>query len=381
MFDPKPAAPLDVRGPFRLIRTRVPGVHMAEHLPRLAAVMDKLALIRSITGGVDEHASHICLTGRTLQGTQPPGGWPSYGSVVAKLLGPADRAVPPAVNLALPMEHQPYNDSGPGFLGAGHPSFRTSGRAKRDLVLRGVSLERLGDRRALRASFDGMRRGLDARGATRGMDSFHEQALGVLTSRKLLDALDLTREDPRVCRAYGKGDPRVEPTLKAAPRLLEPFLAARRLVEAGVRCVTVAFGAWDWHEKNFVNLKEDLPLLDRGVAALVHDLHQRGLDQDVSVLAWGEFGRSPRINKGAGRDHWPAVSSALLAGGGMPMGQVIGETNRLGEVPRERPVHFLEVLATLYDRVGLDVRQMTVPDMSGRPRSLLEDYKPIAELG
>src|SRR5262249_24374119 len=218
-------------------------------------------------------------------------------------------------------------------------------------------------------------------GATRGMDSFHVQALGVLTSRKLLDALDLSREDPRVCRQYGKGDPRVEPTLKAAPRVLEPLLAARRLVEAGARCVTVAFGAWDWHEKNFVNLKEDLPLFDQGVAALVRDLDQRGLDQDVSVVAWGEFGRSPRINNTAGRDHWPAVSCALLAGGGMRTGQVIGETNRLGEVPRERPVHFLEVLATLYDRAGLDTRQLTVPDLSGRPRSLIEEYKPIAELG
>src|SRR5262249_61069523 len=162
---PRPAAPADIRGEFKPIRTRVPGIEICEFLPRLAAAMDKLVLVRSISGAVDEHAAHLCLTGRPLQGPQPPGGWPSYGSVVAKVLGPADRAVPPSVNLSPRMEHDPYNATGPGFLGVGHASFRPSGGALRDMVLRGISLERLGDRRAPPARVDPPRRGRAPGGA------------------------------------------------------------------------------------------------------------------------------------------------------------------------------------------------------------------------
>src|SRR5262249_16905594 len=165
----------------------------------------------------------------------------------------------------------------------------------------------------------------------------------------------------------------------AAPRLTQHFLLARRLVEAGARCVTVAFGAWDWHDKNFSGLRGQMPYLDQGISALVTDLHQRGLDRDVSVLAWGQLGRSPRINKDAGRDHWPGVSCALLAGGGMRMGQVIGSTNRLVEAARDRPVHFQEVLATLYHNLGIDTDRTTLTDLSGRPQYVVEDHKPIAE--
>lgn len=380
LYDPKPEAPAEIRGEFRPIRTAVPGVQICEHLPRLAALMDRLVLVRTVTGAVDEHAAHLCLTGRPLQGPQPSGGWPSFGTVVGRALGPADRSVPPTVDLSPRMEHAPYNDPGPGFLGVGHAAFRPSGGTMQDMVLRGMTLNRLGDRRALLASFDRLRRDLDASGAMRGMDAFNLQALDVLTSVKLIEALDLSREDARVRDRYGKGDPRVEPTLKAAPRLMEPLLAARRLVEAGARCVTVAFGAWDWHEKLFVNLKEDLPLFDRGMSALIEDLHQRGLDRDVTVVAWGEFGRTPRVNGAAGRDHWPAVSCALLAGGGMRTGQVIGATNRLGERPRERPVHVLEILATLYDRAGVELDRLTYTDLSGRPHALLDGHQPIREL-
>ncbi len=380
MYDPKPGAPADIRGEFKPIQTRVPGIQICEHLPRLAALMDKLVLIRSITGAVDEHASHLCLTGWSLQGTQPAGGWPSFGSVVSKLLGPVKRSVPPYIGVSAKMEHKPYDDPGPGFLGAAHALYPVQGESKRDLVLNGITLDRLEDRRGLLASFDRFRRDLDSSGLIPGMDSFHQQAFGVLTSHRLADALDLNREDPRVRDRYGRGDPHVEPTLKAAPRLMEHLLLARGLVEAGARCVTVAFGAWDWHEKNFLNLKQDLPMFDRGISALVSDLHERGLDQDVSVLAWGEFGRSPRINKAAGRDHWPAVSGALLAGGGMRTGQVIGSTNRLGEAAADRPVHVQEVLATLYQRLGIDLRRVSFSDLSGRPRYLIEDRAPLREL-
>jgi uncharacterized protein (DUF1501 family) len=161
---------------------------------------------------------------------------------------------------------------------------------------------------------------------------------------------------------------------------MDQFLMARRLVEAGVRCVTLSFGSWDRHGANFERLPEQLAKLDQGITALVADLHDRGLQNDVSVIAWGEFGRTPRINPGGGRDHWPQASCALLAGGGMKMGQVIGSTNRLGEVPQDRPLHYQDVFATLYRQLGIDVANTTIPDPNGRPQYLLDRREAIREL-
>jgi uncharacterized protein (DUF1501 family) len=161
---------------------------------------------------------------------------------------------------------------------------------------------------------------------------------------------------------------------------MDQFLMARRLVEAGVRCVTLSFGSWDRHGANFERLPEQLAKLDQGITALVADLHDRGLQNDVSVIAWGEFGRTPRINPGGGRDHWPQASCALLAGGGMKMGQVIGSTNRLGEVPQDRPLHYQDVFATLYRQLGIDVVNTTIPDPNGRPQYLLDRREAIREL-
>ena len=380
LVDLKPDAPREVRGEFRPIKTRVPGIEICEHLPHLARIADKLAIIRTVMGGVDEHAVHICLTGYSMAGAQPAGGWPAIGSVVSKLQGAADPGVPPYVGLAAPMLHPPYNDPGPGFLGAGHRAFSLDAEGRGDLVLKSVTPRRLRERRPLLAQFDRLRRDIDASGAMSGMDSYEQRALNILTSSRLRDALDLSREDPRVVDRYGKGDPSLVTGFNAAPRMTEHLLLARRVVEAGARFVTVAFGAYDWHEKNFEGLKQQLPLLDRGIAALVEDLHQRGMANDVSVVVWGEFGRSPRINQAAGRDHWPAVSCALLACGGMKTGQVIGATNRLGEMPKDRPVHFREVTATLYHHLGIDANQITLPDLAGRPQYLIDDHPPIAEL-
>ena len=276
------------------------------------------------------------------------------------------------------MQHRPYNSAGPGFLGIGHRSFRPSGEAKSDLTLNGISLDRLSDRKALLASFDRFRRDVDASGLMGGLDSFNQQAFGVLTSSKLVDALNLDKEDSKLRERYGKGDPK--PHGDAAPMLTEQFLMARRLVEAGARCVTVAFGFWDYHGKNFENARRDMPLLDQGLSALIEDVHARGLDKDVSIVVWGEFGRTPTINKDAGRDHWPRVSCGLLAGGGMKAGQVIGITDRLGGEPTERPVHFQEVFATLYHSVGIDVNKATVTDLTGRPQFLVDGYQPMKEL-
>jgi uncharacterized protein (DUF1501 family) len=248
------------------------------------------------------------------------------------------------------------------------------------LTLQGDDRGRYRQRVDLLTQFDDLRRELDGTGTMTALDAYQQRAFSLLTSSRLRTALDLSREDPRVRDLYGEGTAELIVGFNAAPRLTQQFLLARRLVEAGVRCVTLAFGAWDWHDRNFSGLKGQMPYLDRGLAALVTDLHQRGLDKDVSVVVWGEFGRSPRINKDAGRDHWPAVSCALLAGGGMRMGQVIGSTTRLGEMPRERPVHFREVLATLYHNLGIDTDRTTLADLSGRPQYLAEHAKPLPEM-
>jgi hypothetical protein len=369
-FDLKLDAPSEIRGEFRPIPTNVPGLQICEHLPRIAKICDKLAVIRSIADAVDDHSDFMCLTGRR-KNNQPPGGWPSFGSVVSRVLGPTNPGVPPFIGMEPRMQHRPYNAATSGFLGVGHGSFRPAGEGKADMVLNGVTLDRLADRRALLAGFDRLRRDLDASGLMDGMDAFNQQAFGVLTSSRLLEALDYQREDKRVIESYGKGDPK--PHGDAAPMLMEQFLVARRLVEAGARAVTVAFGFWDYHGNNFKNARADLPLLDQGVSALVKDLHERGLDKDVSVIIWGEFGRTPTINKDGGRDHWPRASCALLAGGGMKTGQVIGATDRLGGEPSERPVNFGEVFATLYHNLGIDVNKVTVPDLTGRPQFLVPD--------
>jgi hypothetical protein len=251
--------------------------------------------------------------------------------------------------------------------------------AKSDMVLNGVTLDRLSDRRALLAGFDRFRRDVDSSGLMSGLDSFNEQAFGMLTSSRLLKALDIKDEKAALIERYGKGDSKVHGD--AAPMMNEQFLVARRLVEAGARLVTVAYGFWDYHGNNFGNARNDLPMLDQGVSALLEDLRDRGLEKDVSVVMWGEFGRSPTINKDGGRDHWPRANCALLAGGGMRVGQVIGATDRLGGEPSERPVTFGEVFATLYSCLGVDVNKVTVPDLTGRPHYLVADgAQPMREL-
>jgi uncharacterized protein (DUF1501 family) len=212
-----------------------------------------------------------------------------------------------------------------------------------------------------------------------GVDTFTQQALGILTSSKLAEAMDLSKEDPRVVERYGKGNPNFRDD--GAPKMNENLLIARRLVEAGARVVSLNYSRWDWHGNNFGQARSDMPMLDQCVSALVQDLHERGLDRDVSVVVWGEFGRTPKINKDAGRDHWPQVSCALLAGGGMRTGQVIGATNRLGEYAVDRPVTFQEILATLYHNMGIDLRTVREFDLRGRPQYPVDPgVEPIHEL-
>ncbi len=384
MFDLKMDAPSEIRGEFNPIKTNVPGIEICEHLPRLAAMTDKLAIIRSIVGSEGRHAGFQCLTGRPFT-NQPAGGWPSLGSVVSRVQGAIDPAVPPFVSLTPPMKTTTWADPGPpGFLGLAHAPFQPNSAGQADMVLSGVTLERLGDRRALLAGFDRFRRVADTSGMLEGMDEFTQQAFGILTSSRLAEALDLSREDQRLRDRYGRGSAQPAGYGDAGPLLNDYFLAARRLVEAGVRCVTLAYGRWDWHGlpygTTFENARDHLPMLDLGVSALVEDLHRRGLDKDVSVIVWGEFGRTPKINPQGGRDHWPEVSCALLAGGGMRTGQVIGSTNRLGERAKDRPVSFAEVFATLYHNLGIDAGATTLPDLAGRPQYLVDHAAPMREL-
>jgi hypothetical protein len=295
------------------------------------------------------------------------------------LQGPVDVSVPPFVGLAKPTSHVPWSDCGkPGFLGPAYSAFKPEGPGMANLTLHGISRDQLGNRKQLLASFDCLRRDIDAGGALDGFDASVHGALDVLTSSKLLEALDLSREDPRLRAHYGDGQP-YKYQYDGAPTANDQLLLARRLIEVGVRCVTLSYGRWDSHGQNFELVRDHGSKLDQGLSALVEDLDQRGMLDDVTVIAWGEFGRTPRINNQAGRDHWPPVSCAILAGGGMRTGQVIGATNRLGEHAKERPVHFQEIFATMYHNLGLSPESTTIADPTGRPQYLVE-RKAIKEL-
>lgn len=386
MFDLKMEAPAEIRGEFQPIDTAVPGIQICEHLPLLAQRMQRLAIIRSLVGSEGRHAAFQCVTGWPVD-RQPAGGWPSFGSAISKLQGPVRLGTPPFVSLAPRMKASGWADPGqPGFVGQAHAPFTPHAEGQSNLVLNGITFDKLSDRKSLVTQLDRLKRSLDATGAIAGMDAYYQQAFAVLTSSRLAEALDLEREDPRLRDRYGRGSSEPAGYGDAGPLLNDYFLAARRLVEAGVRVVSLAYGRWDWHGRphgtNFENARDHLPALDQGVSALLDDLEERGLSRDVSVVVWGEFGRTPRINSNGGRDHWPNVACALLAGGGIRGGQVIGATNRLGEHPVERPVHFQEVFATLYHNLGIDTNQATLSDLHGRPRYLVDHtlYQPLKEL-
>lgn len=384
LLDIKTDAPSNIRSHAAPIATNVDGIQISEYLPRLAKITDKMTYIRSLYGAPNgSHDSFMCYTGKvgsTLNKlNQPPGGWPSMGAVTSKLLGACGPSMPSFVGLAPNAGHPPYGSNGkPGFLGAPHAPFRPTGEALKDMQLNGINEARLDQRVGLLDSFDQFRRDADKSGLMEGMDEFGQQAFGVLTSSKLANALNLENEDPKIREKYGKGDPnRVG---DGAPRNLEHFLLARRLVEAGARCVTLNFGRWDFHSDNLKGVQSHAPLFDQGLAALVEDLHDRGMADDVTVVAWGEFGRTPIVNKNAGRDHWPRVGCGFLAGGGMKTGQVIGATDKQAGEAVERPVHYGEVFATLYKNLGINANTTTIEDLTGRPHYLVDQHRPLPEL-
>ncbi|MCO6457435.1 MAG: DUF1501 domain-containing protein [Pirellulaceae bacterium] len=387
MWDLKPNAPVEIRGEFDPISTSVPGIQICELFPRIASMMDKFAIIRTISDSDGRHDGYQCMTGRRVDDRGPSGGWPSAGAWVSRLAGPANDAVPANLAMMYQTGNRTWGEPGEaGFLDPGHNPFNLVGRKAREkadnMVLQGISLRQLQDRARLRDSLDRYRRQVDTLAKMHEVDAYLEQALGILTDSKLGDALDLSKEDPRILERYGKSDERFQ--RDGAPRMIENFCIARRLVEAGARYVALNYGRWDWHGgdgMNFPMSREEFPLLDQGLSALVTDLHERGLDRDVSVVMWGEFGRTPKINQNNSRDHWPTVNAAVLAGGGMRTGQVIGETNKNAEHPVKRPVKFQEIFATLYHNLGLDAHRDRVFDGAGTPRYPVDPgNEPLPEL-
>jgi hypothetical protein len=375
-FDLKPNAPAEVRGEFSPIASNVPGLQVCELLPRLAQCMDKIALLRAITGLADEHSSWQNMTGVGMSSAKRDMK-PHMGSVIARLQGPVDPLIPPFIDLFPTMQHKPYNSPHPGNLGRAAAPVKVDGdevALMRDLA---VPAERLGDRKSLLESIDNHRRRADST-ARGGSDTFHDKAFDVLFSSKLVDALDVTKEPIGVRDRYGRGSSKHQGD--GAPQWNDQLLMARRLVEAGARVVTVAYGFWDTHGLNFKSLRKQLPLFDQGISALIEDIYARGLDRDCTVLVWGEFGRTPKINKDAGRDHWARVNSALLAGGGMKVGQVIGSTDSQAGEAKNDPIPYPNVLATIYHNLGIDPHSM-VYDVANRPNPVLPStVAPIAKL-
>lgn len=374
-FDMKPDAPAEIAGEFRPRATNVTGIQMSEYLPRLAGMMDKLAIVRGIAGLRDEHSSFHTLTGYGMDITRRENK-PNVCSVVSKVLGRTDPVIPAYVDLFPVMQHRPYNIPGPGFVGPAHAGAKVENDQINLMRLNDLSATEFNGRRQLLESVDQMRRTLDTQPMER-MDISYRQAFEVLTSNRLVDALDLAKESRNVRDRYGYGSSRHQGD--GAPLWNDQLLMARRLVEAGVRCVTVAYGFWDTHGGNFRHLRQNLPVFDAGVSALIDDIHQRGLDRDVQVIVWGEFGRTPRINRDAGRDHWAPVNTCLMAGGGMPTGQMIGASDNIGAYAT-RQVPYRNVLATIYHNLGIDPHTI-VRDVFDRPTTIMpEDARPVREL-
>ena len=371
MWDMKPDAPSEFRGTFNPINTNLNGLQVCEHMPRIAKICDKLTVIRSATHGDAGHesATHTLLTGYKPTNDIPANEAPSYGSVVSKEMGPRVDGFP--AYMALPTAPK---SSAAAYLGVAHNPFETQGDPSKDdfsvqnlKVPGGLTIDRLENRRAILQHFDTLRRDIDSSGVIGGMDTFGQQAYNSVTSPKVQAAFDISKEDPKIRDMYGR-------TTWGQNTLL-----ARRLVEAGVRFVTVNVGGWDTHANNFESLKKKLPDYDQAFAGLIEDLSQRGQLKNTLVLSWGEFGRTPRINKDSGRDHWANVFSVAMVGGGLKEGYVLGESDARAEFPKDKPVSPQDILATMYHQLGIDQTKNYTND-ADRPVPILNYGEPIQDI-
>ena len=387
MWDPKPDAPAEYRGEFGVLPTKVPGIQLCDLLPMCGAVMDKWSIVRSLHHADAGHSSgdQICFTGYPAGLNPDENAHPSCGSVVSRQLGHLTPRLPAYV-----MIPRMVPGTGSAYLGVAHKPFETGtdpanpGPFKLpnfDLP-QGLTLERLGERRELLSSFDQVRRDVDRSGQMGAMDRFNQKAWDILTSPAARDAFDLDKEPAPVRERYGfmpAFDPKAANRC-GAPAWSQRILLARRLVEAGVRLVTVDLRWWDTHVKGFESLRLGfLPRFDRAYSALIEDLDARGLLSSTLVIAWGEFGRTPKVNPDAGRDHYPNVFSAALAGGPVAGGRVVGESDAKGAFPKANPKTPQDVLAMLYRHLGIDTEQQYL-NAAGRPITVLPSGKPIDEL-
>jgi hypothetical protein len=385
-YDPKPQAPTEFRGPLKAMSTKVPGILVSELLPNHALLMDKMSIIRSMHHDNGDHyaAAHWMLTGylgSNAASLAPQ--YPSAGSIVAKLAGARKPEMPAYVGL--PQTHSvglvPGYHGG-AYLGAAYNPFVADGNPNSEKyrvpgleLPSGVDRKRMLGRRTLLASFDRARRDVDAIGSGDALDRFDQQAFKLVLGDAARQAFDIRKEDPRLRDRYGRN------------QWGQSALLARRLVEAGVRFVTLTFSGWDYHSSLERGMKSVLPRLDSAVGSLVADLDDRGLLDSTMVLVMGEFGRTPRMNKKGvpgsdpvpGRDHWGKVMSVLSAGGGFARGLTIGASNSRGEIPNDRPVRPQDLLVTIYHQLGL-TPDTIFPNRSGRPVTIGSNGEIISEL-
>jgi len=380
-YDMKPDAPSEFRGDFHPIRSNVPGMQLCELLPHQAKIADKFSVVRSATWQEPDHQRIEIFTGFPKKERRP-----SFGSYVSRMVKGGTNTLPKFVSLK--------GDDGeiaeaeqPLWVGSQYRAFVPNNQGLKSLeVSKQVDISRLKNRKELLTELDNLRRDVDARGEMGALDAFSGQALDMVTSGKARKAFDLADESPKTLDRYRAAGNRFMYSHSSSPVTWdwEAFVRARRLVEAGVPFVSMQVGLWDHHCAEglptiFESYRTLLPLYDACLSALITDLHERGLHNDVCVVVWGEFGRTPRLNKYGGRDHWPAAGSVLFSGGGLKMGQYVGETNSTGEYPTSRAYNPQNILATLYHVLGIDP-SATIRDFNGRPQYLLDDRDPVQEL-
>jgi len=381
-FDPKPDAPSEYRGELKPIATKLPGIRFSEHLPQTANIADKIAVIRSITHTEADHGrgEHSMLTGYR---PSPALVYPSTGSIASLELGP--RAELPAY-IAVPQTFTPY--MGPGYLSAAHGPFALgadpsrAGFKVRDLNMAdGVTEKRFESRKQMRAMVDEHFAEMEKSDVIDSMDSFYQRAYAMLASTKAREAFNLKAESKESLARYGIGggargsDAGSIARSSAGPR----FLLCRRLIEAGARFVTMNFGRWDTHAFHYRSIQPIMPAFDYGFAALIKDLADRGLLDSTLVLVTTEFGRTPRINSGGGRDHWPRVFSVVMAGGGIKSGYVLGSSDSIASEPATRPVSVEDFTATIYHLLGIDhTKDLMAP--GNRPIAIMQNGQPLREV-